>query len=596
MYVRSTVNKRLPVIAAACLLSVALPAGGAIAKEKTKGTSKPAPAISVSYDVSIPSVDAVGSNVDEATLKDILGGNIAANADTMATLDADSISVPEIIVTVASDRADDSETAAFTIAGLTLENVVDGVAGSVSLDSVTMTTDEASMNFGTMSAANFDIGGMLGVYGLVDTTGQTALETIYTDFSSTGGTLEAEDVSCTIGAVSGSEFKARPLRTSFGEIMALAESAAEAEDDMDPALMGKILHMYADIMTAFETSEVTFDGMSCSGEDNDGRPMTFDIAGMVMGGMSPGYYPSISLDGFNVTVEGDGAVSFGNFTFKPMDLRGTIATMEAAPDMVDEVWLEENARMLIPAMEGLSLTDLDIDIPDPDNDGERIQAQVGNFDLTLADYINGIPSVLDMSAASIKAELPKDSDDETWAQLEALGITSIDAGFRIAAAWKDDTDTIDIEEVSLNGVDLASVLLAGTIANATSDLFALDPDTALAAAMGVAVKSLNLTLVDAGLNDIAIAAIAADQGGDPATMRSIYADLAKGSIISMLAGVADAAKLGDAVSAFIAGSAKTLNIGIEAKEEPGLGLMDFMEAEENPMSILGKVNVSAEAK
>src|SRR5690606_27750711 len=111
-----------------------------------------------------------------------------------------------------------------------------------------------------------------------------------------------------------------------------------------------------------------------------------------------------------------------------------------------------------------------------------------------------------------------------------------------------------------------------------------------------ALKSLDMSLIDAGLADIVLGSIAADQGGDVETLRPIYADLAKGTAIAMLAGMADAAKLGDALSAFISGTAKTLEIGILAKNEPGIDLQDFMAAEANPTSLLEKVNVTAVSK
>jgi len=61
-------------------------------------------------------------------------------------------------------------------------------------------------------------------------------------------------------------------------------------------------------------------------------------------------------------------------------------------------------------------------------------------------------------------------------------------------------------------------------------------------------------------------------------------------------GAADAAKLGAAVNSFVSGTAKSLNITIDAKSAPGLGLEDFMAAEEDPTTLLGKVNISATAK
>jgi hypothetical protein len=584
---------RLAAVAAACLISVALPATAVMAKEKVK----PATAqVDVDYSIAVPSIDAVDSSVSDEDLADILSGNVAGHAEDLAALDASSISVPEIVVSVSSQTDDGPKEAAITLTGVMLGDVVDGKAGTVRIESIGLVADDVTFDFGAMSAANLDIGGILGVYGLVDTGGQTDLEVIFTDLVAEGGTLVSEEVSCTIGGVSGAEFKARPLKTSFGEMMAIAQAMEDDSENVDPALMGRFLKMYADILTAFETSEVTFDGVDCEGTNDEGQAMTFAVAGMSMGGMSPGLYPSISMDGFSIVVDGDGSMALDNLTFKPMDLSTTIATLEAAPAEVDEAWLEANARGLIPAMEGFSLAGLDIDIPDPEAPDTRIQAKVGAFDLSLASYLNGIPTDLDISADNIEAEIPEGSGDESFEQLRALGITSVDAGFRLAAAWDASTETIVVEEASITGVDLATVVIAGLVTNATEDLFALDTDAAMAAGMGLAVKSLDLTVTDAGLSDIILAVAAAEQGADPASLRPVFAGLAQGTVISMMAGAADAAKLGEAINAFVSGNAKTLNIGIEAKTDPGLGMMDFMEAEQDPTTLLGKVNISAEAK
>lgn len=435
MSMNVTIRGRLPAIAAACLLSVALPATVGMAKEKVKSGGDSAAALEMDYSVSIPIVDATGSNLDSAVITEILSGNVIENAEALANLDATSIAVPEITLSVSSQSDDKAHDATVTVTDLLLENVVDGKAASISLTGISLVADDANFVFGAMSAANLDIAGILGLYGLVETAEQTSLETIYTDLVSEGGTLEAEDVSCSFGGVTGAEFKARPLETSLVEMMAIGQAMEDQGDDVDPATMGQFLKMYADILTAFETSEVSFEGFDCSGLDEDGRPMTFSVAGMTMGGMSPGIYPSIDIDGFDIDVEGDGSFALDNLTIKPMDLASTIATLKAAPAEVDEAWLEENARALIPAMEGLSLSGLDIDIPDPDTEGARIQAKVGAFDVSLAKYVNGIPTDLDVSATNIQAAIPEGTGEDALEQMLALGITEVDAGFRIAAAW-----------------------------------------------------------------------------------------------------------------------------------------------------------------
>ncbi|WIY51573.1 hypothetical protein O9Z70_08720 [Devosia sp. YIM 151766] len=590
-------SRRLPTLAAACLIGVVLPATPALSQDKSKiKTKAPAPAaLEIAHSVSIPHIDTVDSNLSEDVLSAILSGAIAEHADALAGLDATSITVPEIVFTLSSQRGKSRDDALVTFSDLVLTDVTDGVAGSVTLGGIAVETDKTSADFGTMSAANFNIGGMLGLYGLVDAAGRTEFQTIYTDFTAAGGNLETDETSCAIGAAAGAWFKARPLQTSFIEIMALTQALEDDPDDLDPALLSSMVRIYADILTAFETSEMSFDGLSCSGVDDEDRPLTFDIAGLVMDGMSPGIYPAISMDGFSVVVEGDGAVTLDNLTIKQADLGGVIATLETVPDNVDETWFEEHGRALIPSMEGLSFAGLSIDIPDPDNADERIQASVGAFDLTLGEYLNGIPTDLDISATNIQAVLPENGDD-TLEQLRALGITDIDFGFRLAGAWNEADSIIDIEEVSFTGVDLVTLNLAGIIANATADLFALDENAMIEAGRELALKAIRVNVADAGLADLVLAIAAAEQGGDPARLRPIYADLAKGTVISLLAGVADAAKLGDAVAAFVSGSAKTLEIGITAKDEPGLDMADFLAAEKDPASLLGKVNISATAK
>ncbi|HTO27992.1 MAG TPA: hypothetical protein VL017_05325, partial [Devosia sp.] len=398
-------------------------------------------------------------------------------------------------------------------------------------------------------------------------------------------------------SMTAAEFKARPFKYSFAEIMALGEALeASGDDQPSPEVLGSALRMYVDLFTAFESSPAEFGGFDCTGVDDEGRNLTFAVAGMSMEGMRPGTYPSISLDGLDVEVEGDGSIQVGNVTFKEMDLSAPIAAVEGAPEAIDEAWLTANARSLIPAFAGFSFSDVAVDVPDPETEGARIQASVGAFDLTLTDYLNGIPTDILTTASNILVDLPADSDDPQLQQLIALGVTSIDAGFTLDASWNEADNTIAVDEVSVTGANLATVKLAGTIANATEALFGIDEDQALAAAMSVAISKLTLDVTDSGLSDIILASVAAEQGSDPATMRPVFAGLAEGTVIGLLAGAAEAQKVGAALNAFVSGKAKYLTIEMTAKEPPGLGMMDFMAAEEDPTVLIGKVTIDATAK
>lgn len=592
-------RRRLAVLATACLLSVALPASAAWAqKTKDKGTSTPKPSVTSSeVSVDIPAIDAIQSNVDNETLRAIFSGDLVDNADALAGLTATSITIPEITVDATTTVDGNATTVSITFSDLVLSDVTDGVADSFALAGMSIDGGEdGSGEFGPLSASNFSIGGVLGMYGLVDAGGQTELKTIYSDFHFDGGTITSPEAECTIGAMTAAEFKARPLSYSFAEIVALGEALETQDGDPSPQTIGKALRMYADLLTAFESSPVEFGGFDCSGVDDQDRPVSVTVAGMTVGGMAQGVYPAVSVDGIEISVEGDGAVSIGNTSFKSIDLTGPIATILSAPEAIDEAWFMENARALVPAFAGFSFADIAVDVPDPENDGERITASIGSFDLTLGNYFNGIPTDLLTSARNVVVDLPEDSGDEQIQQLLALGVTAIDAGFTIDASWNEADSTIVIDEVSLTGADLATVSLAGTIANATASLFATDEEEMSMAAMGVAIANLKLDVTDAGLSDLILKQVSADQGSDAATMRPVFAGLAEGTIISFLAGAAEAQKVGGAVSAFVGGKAKQLTIELVAKEAPGLGLVDFMAAEEDPTLLIGKVTIDATAK
>ncbi|HTN63869.1 MAG TPA: hypothetical protein VL147_20325, partial [Devosia sp.] len=91
-------------LAAACLLTVALPSSAVIAKEKVKTpaveTTAPATpaAVPPKFSVEIPTIDAVGSNLDEPTLRAIFSGDLVDHAEALASLTADSITIPAITV------------------------------------------------------------------------------------------------------------------------------------------------------------------------------------------------------------------------------------------------------------------------------------------------------------------------------------------------------------------------------------------------------------------------------------------------------------------------------------------------------------------
>ena len=598
MLTSSTPQRLLGVLAAASLLSVALPATGAWAQEGKIKTPVNAAAETTppEFHIDIPTLETEGSNVDDAVLRDVLDGNVTDNADALAGLTADSISIPEINITVQSVVEGEEVTAEMSVTDIELTDVVDGVAGSLTVGGSTFSGGEqATGTAGVMSASAVDIGGILSFYGLVDRSGDSELKTLYRDVRFEGASFEAPEGSCTFGAMTMAEFKARPLETSFVDLMGMV-TQLEGDKEPSPEMLGKLVRIYADMFQAFESSPIEWEGFDCSFDDVE--QVTFSIGSMTMGGFRPGIYPGYSLSDVLISVEGDdaGTINLGSVTFKQMDLSGPIAAVQSAPAALTETWFAENARLLIPAFEGFSLADVTIDIPDPEAPDSRIKGSLDAFDVTLLNYINSVPADVSMRMDGLSFDLPKDSDDEQVQTLIDLGVTNLDASFALAASWNEAENTIDIKEVSVSGQDLMNFVFSGTITNATEALFDIDPNNALFAAMDLAIRNLKVDVTDQGLSDIIFQVAAAEQGSDPATMRPVFAGLAQGSIIGMLAGATEAQEVGLAVADFVNGKAKRLTIDMTAKEPAGVSFPDFAAAETNPALLVDKVTIKAKAR
>ena len=597
-------------LALAVLLCLALPAGAASAATtdakkheptvQTPAPAEPTPPASPGPKIAviIPTVEAVGSSIDNQTLRAIFSGDLASHADELATLRAGSISIPELTVTYDVPGSDGkTATGRAVYRDIKVSNVTAGVAQSVSLGGIDVTTsDGGSAKFGKLSTGVFDIGALLRLYGLAPGSPVGDPKTIYENLAFEGGTVTTPKLSCTIGPMSVASFKARPLKVSFAELMAAAETAQAEGQNPSPETIAKFVGFYTDLPDAFEASPVRLSGFDCSGTDETtGKPVAFSLGTVTIGAFAHGIYPAINADNLKVTVGKDGQIGVGSFLVKSFDFSGPLAALKGAGSAVDAAWFEDHYRELIPAFEGWSLSDLKVDMPDDQNPGERIRASAAAFDLSLKNYRNGVPTDISTSASHIAVVLPGKTSDESIQKLLDMGIDKIDIGYELALNWDQPSQQIKLGKLSVTGADMGSIAVAAVIGKATEDLFSNDTNVALAAAMGLTVKSVNIDVKDAGLADLLLRRAAAEQGKNIAEFRTALSGVAQGTILMMLGGSPDAAKLSSAVGAFI-GGAKSLTIAIAAKDPAGLSTDDLQALQADPTALAGKVTIDATAK
>ena len=548
------------------------------------------------FSITIPTIEVVDGNMGEADIRELFkGGDLKSLAAKIGSWSAASITVPEMRINQKVKDPDGKEfTVDFVYRNFTITNIKNGLAASSKIEGGDLTTTGAEPvkgTFGAFSTGMFDFAALLGFY-VGDGDGKGELKTVYENVSFDGFSISGpQGFKCDFGKFAAAEFKARPMRMSLAEIMTMAESMGSTEPN--PAQMQSIVGFYSDILTGIESSSSTFDGMTCKFADASGKPVDFSIGKIEMGGFGKGRYPGLAINDLNISVQGDGFVKAAKIDFKGMDLSGPLKAVEAAGNQLSPQWFETNYRKIMPAFDGFAFAGLDIDVPDESNPGERVKAKVGDFDLTLQNHQLGIPADVSVVANNVQADLPANTTDANILRMREMGYTSIDIGFALKAKWDEAAGTIVVDEVSTSGTDMGTFSITALLGNATKDLFAEDPGTQQGAAMGLSIKELSVSAENGGLVDKLIEISAKEQGQDADAFRTQISGMAGGMIPMVLGGTEQATEVAEAVTAFLNGG-KSITVSAEAKDAAGIGMMDFMAAQENPASLAEKVTLSAE--
>ena len=578
---------------AATLSLSAVPAIG-VAGALAQDTTTAAPALK--SELTIPTITAVGSSMDEAALRDVLSGNVGPHAADLAALSATSITIPEIDLSLTTTTDGKPMASKVVYKDLVLNNVKNGIAESASVGSTSTSTDEGSFNFGKLSASAVDFGAILALYSMVPAAGSDqAMKPLYKNFSFDGGSFTGSGTTCTFGKIAADEFDARPLKVSFGQLMDAANklNAAGPDAKPSPADVTMFVTFITDVFQAFKSTPINMDGLSCNGSA-DGKAFKFAIGGVSMDGYAPGIYPALNVKDISFSDDAQDSFTLASASFKAIDLHAPIAAVEAAGSDINEAWFNTNYRKLIPSWAGFSLSGLSFDIPNPDKPSERYKASVADFDLTLSDYLNGIPTKLSTKASGVDVPLPEDATDDSVQMLKAIGITRLNMNYEVSAAWDKASNAINLDKVSISGNDLGSIALAAVVGNATEQLFDADPNTEMAASMGVTLKNIKLDVTDAGLGDKLVPLAA--QGADPATFRAQLAGQAEGLAIAMLGSTDQARALGTALSDFVKGDKKALTVNVASKDPAGLPVPVLMQASEDPTILAPQLDITGSAQ
>jgi len=562
------------------------------------------------YGVSIPSVEVTDGNLTEAQVRDLFNISSLDNLDRWSGITAASLKIPEIKITVAVPSTMPGSppvNETITISDVELHDVVDGVAGSTLIGSTEIaakadgTASKGSLfTYGKMSSGRYDIGATLAYYGIGTKASSDEMKPIYDGLTFEGGKLSNEFMTCTFGTVSAGNMSARAAKVPLSEIITAlgrietATKATPAETPA-PADVKALVTFYTGLLTAFRSSPSSLDGLDCTGTDpTTSKTIAFSTGKAGLGGFEPGIYPDISVDDFAFE-GGGGHLKLGNFTWKRMDLNGPIEALNAAATL-DEAWFIANWRKLIPAMDGLNVSNVDFDLPNAAGPEARTVGTLGLFDVTLGKYINGIPSEIALAADDATVPLPPElASGPGAAEFAARGITSITSDTHLKLHWDEASSTIIVDELLSDADQLFRIAVTGTVGNATPALFSDNETEAMQAGLGLTVKDLKIDLEDRGFYGVVLG-ISSAQGGQPMqATRTALSGMVQGMTLAILGSDQSSLAAVGELGKFLSGANSKVSITLTAKDGAGLSLADLSALEKDPTVLAGKVTVTAVA-
>jgi hypothetical protein len=578
----------------AATIGLAVPAAfalPAVAQEKTQETQ---PNEAIAFEIKIPSVVAVDSSMSEDQIKDVFTANFLTHADQLAALSATSITIPELTL-VLKVNGPGGGTSTVTYRDIVLTNVKDGHAEKMSVGAGEANSQGETTVYRAIAADGFDLKRLLEFGGIVKGDPAAPFKAIYAAATSGGSSQSGPLYSCDFGPTNSSSFEARPTKFNLTEFI---ETVKKYPNGSEPPaeVLSSLITQVIDLVRGFRGGASTVGAIDCKvpGE----LPITVKIAGASTTDFEPAIYPNIKVSGLAIDAGPLGNGSLGEFLLKTIDFNSTLDALEGAAGQLSDAWFEKNWRLLLPSMEGLSLANFAIDAINPDSpNGERIQAKLANFDLSLGEYLNGIPTVVSATLAGLEVPLPQDSADPQIATLLAAGLTGVNLGADVAANWDRDSKTIAIQKLAMSAVDLGSMNISADIGNATEQLFAVDPETAMMAGFGITVKKVEISVTDDGLGQIVWPLAAAQEGTtDIEAYRTQMAGFAEGIALQLLGSTDAARQLGTALGDFVTGRKGAITITITSRDPNGIPLPLFMAAQEDPTVLTGQIDVTGTAQ
>lgn len=567
-------------------------------------------------DISIPSM----------TLQNYSLNNKNADANEVFVFDIKNVAVKKIVIpTMLANQKTGNENQTETYNNIVYDNVDKGIIKKLTADSFSSeirfsanspySTKQRTITTkaGKSVTDNFNFAFLMSYYNTQSPTTdeQNPFKDVLSNWSIHDVTIDdlrndKAPIHIKFDTLSGTKLSLRLLPFSLTDFIN-SEDRLALYQDTDKTPSTKMIAQSLDMLSSIGAADAKVDGLSFS---------TNDTIGEIKNG-SLSYQDShfnFDMNDFKVK-KGDKVTAIDNFSisdlrftnvleiskkFNELEASGTGNKSDIYKDFSNRVGLG-----LMPRFNKVHFSGVHIPADDDaqghsslDMDSADIDANfsLGAIPTSLKVALNGIT----VSAAEWDKQFSEKSipdiaqSQQKGGILEALGYTTIKADMLFDASWNEQSEVLDVNELSFKYADMANMTLKGSFSNVDPAFFSDNTMTIAAAVLGIRAQNIDLSV---NADDFLARyekyydSITGEKFSDERKQAAIKTRLA----VALFLGAENSQAFGDALVYFIQNGG-TLNIHAKAKSKQGLGLLDLLQARLDPLSLLNKIDLSAETQ
>ncbi|MGY3445978.1 hypothetical protein [Bradyrhizobium sp. USDA 4473] len=509
----------------------------------------------------------------------------------IASISASSVTAPSLTGTMTfstAAHAGDGAGGTFDYSGLAIENLKDGKIASSKTDKVafkintqpqtgkpvTMTGDLANL-----AATDIDVGAMAAMFDPAKASDDRDYRIQghvsagpYVIAAKTDGAAAMPGLNMRIEGVTVDDVKINPSRMQLPALLAMIPPQGSAPPS--PAQARELLEKVAGLYSGAGVGNAEIRGLSVE------TPQGPFKLSAVRFNLEHGKIGELAVEGLDARAP-NGPLKVGRFALKSLDVA---SFLRLSAQFAAQKPSAEQALTLFPLIEGVEVKGV--------TSPYKATGKPVNIDVLSLDwgqFVGTIPSKLHLVA---KMAAPLDAADPQQQALVAAGIDRMAIDADLGAVWTEASRALALEPVKLDMAGLLNASAKLALGNVPREAFSTSAAESMGAAAQIEAGTIEFTVHDLGVIDIAIAQFARTRNVGRDEARKAILDSIEAQSDAIGAANPDATALVTAISQFIETPGQTLVIRLTPRAKaPVLQLMQLLKAD--PQSALAQFKIEA---